>query len=235
MSALTEAQIRNGYFHGVGGFPPLNETDDRTNYAREVKDYSGQERLCIVCTQLDNYGYSEREKKRVLAEWIDFLRTDTKAFKALHFNSRVSQALFDAVCSQKYLEELRFKWGAYSNLSALENLQKLKYLYIGSGSCVRDITVLGKLKNLIVLYVENFKQIEDYSPLITLDRLEQLIISGPVLGLTPIEDYEFLRNMRCLLSAWFPNTTMRRKYTPNELADLRATLPKLTFIHDSGL
>ena len=235
MSILTEIQINEGYFHGVAGFPPLNSTDDRTNFAIEVKDYKGQEQLCIACTQLENHGYSGREKKRVLAEWLDFLRTNKKMFKALHFCSRVPQALFDAACCQEDLEELRFKWGGYTDLSALENLQKLKYLYIGSGAGVRDITTLGRIKTLIVLYVENFKRIEDYSPLITLNKLEQLIISGPILANTPVKDYEFLREMKNLVSVWFPNVTVRRKYSLEELTALRSALSNLTFIYGSHL
>ncbi|MEA4833490.1 hypothetical protein SDC9_73018 [bioreactor metagenome] len=51
MSSLTEKQINEGYFNGIGGFPPLNQTDDRTNYAKEVKNYKGQDKLCISCIQ----------------------------------------------------------------------------------------------------------------------------------------------------------------------------------------
>lgn len=225
MPVLMETQIKDGYFDVIGGFPPMQ-------IVKEVKDYKGENHLCIACTQLDYFVYSEHEKKRVLNEWIDFLRTNTRAFKALHFNSRVPQKLFDAACCQENLEELRFKWGTYSDLSALENLKKLKFLYIGSGSSVRDITIFEKMKNLIVLHIENFKQIEDYSQLIALDKLEQLVISGPVLGRTPVKDLEFLREMRSLVSVWVPNTTIRRKYTSEELAKLRASLPNLHTINN---
>lgn len=227
MSILTEAQIKNRYFHGIGGFPPLNETDDRSNFAREVKEYKGQDKLCIACTQLDSYGYSKQESKRILNEWIDFLRTNTKSFKALHFNSNVPQSLFDAACCQENLEELRFKWGAYSDLSELENLKKLKFLYVGSGSRVKDISILANMRSLIVLFDANFKLIEDYSQLATLEKLEQLVISGPTLGRTPMKDLEFLREMQSLISVWLPNTTCKRKYTSEELKNLRASLPAL--------
>lgn len=225
MAILTEKQIKELYFQLIGGLPPME-------IVKEVKDYKGESHLCIACTQLDYDGYSEREKKRVLAEWIDFLQTNTKSFKTLHFNSRVPQTLFDAACCQENLEELRFKWGAYSDLSGLESLKKLKFLYIGSGASVRDITILGNMKNLIVLYVENFKRIEDYSPLTALDKLEQLVISGPTLGNTPIKDLEFLREMQSLVSIWIPNTTLRRKYTSEELANLRISLPNLHDVYD---
>jgi len=65
-----------------------------------------------------------------------------------------------------------------------------------------------------------------------LDKLEQLIIAGPILGRTPIKDLEFLREMPNLLSIWFPDTTIRRKYTTEEFLNLRKALPKLTFIYE---
>lgn len=224
MTLLNEKQIKEMYFQDIGGFPP-------NKHVKEVKDYKGEEYCCIACTQLDHL-YSERDAKRILNEWIDFLRTNTKTFKALHFNTRVSQKLFDAACCQENLEELRFKWGAYTDLSALENLKQLKYLYIGSGAGVRDITSLGKLENLIVLHVENFKRIEDYSVFINLRKLEQLIISGPILGRTPIKDLEFLREMKNLVSVGLPNTTIKKKYTLEELEDLRRCLFKVHLIYD---
>lgn len=124
--------------------------------------------------------------------------------------------------------------GGYTDLSALENLKQLKYLYIGSGAGVRDITSLGKLENLIVLHVENFKRIEDYSVFITLRKLEQLIISGPIIGRTPIKDLEFLREMKNLVSVGLPNTTIKKKYTLEELEDLRRCLFKV-YLMLSGL
>lgn len=223
MAVLTGEQIKRGYFSTIGGFPPAK-------IMKEVKDYKGETHLCVACTQLD-YHYSESDQKRILSDWIVFLRTNTKALKALHFNSRVPQRLFDAACCQENLEELRFKWGAYTDLTGLESLVNLKYLYIGSGAGVKDITCLGNLKNLIVLYVENFKRIEDYSPLAILEKLEQLVISGPILGKTPIKDLEFLRDMQSLLSVWLPNTKIQRTYNSEELMNLHHYLPGLYDIY----
>ena len=231
MAVLTEKQIKNRYFDEIGGFPSLSYNEERINYAVEVKDYKGQERLCICCTQLDYFSYSERDKKRILKEWIDFLRINTKTFKGLHFNSHVPQRLFDAVCGQEDLEEFRVKWGNYKDLSALEQLTNLKFLFLGTCPGVTDLTPITKLKNLIVLYIQNFKRIEDYSPLIILDKLEQLIISGPILGRTPVKDLEFLKEMHNLLSVWIPGTMVRKKYSPDELAKLRKDMPDLHDIY----
>ena len=220
MTVLTEKQLDTGYFREIGGFSPLC-------IIKEVKDYKGEDRICIACTQLDYLGYNEREQKRILNEWIDLLRTDTKLLSALHFNSRVPQSLFNAACSQENLEELRFKWGPYKDISALDNLKKLQFLYIGTGASVQDISVLGKLKNLIVLLIENFKRIEDYDDLATLDKLEQLVIRPTNLGNNvPIKDLEFLREMHSLVSVVL-SAKIIRKYTAYELNDLNASLPNL--------
>ena len=241
MPVLTKKQLDEGYFEKAGGFPSLSQNPiDRTNFAHEVNEYNGQKQLCISCTQLcsaalfkDQKVYSVREQKRILNEWVEFLCTNTKTFKALHFSSHVPQKLFDAACCQENLEELRFKWGNYKNLSALENLKKLKFLYLGSCPSVQNISPLLKLSNLTVLFIENFKRIEDYSPLAALSQLEQLVICGPILGNTPIKDYEFLRKMQNLKSVWFPNTVIRKKYTSDELEALQLALPNITFMYDS--
>ncbi|MPM26513.1 hypothetical protein SDC9_73017 [bioreactor metagenome] len=87
------------------------------------------------------------------------------------------------------------------------------------------------MKNLIVLYVQNFKRIEDYSSLSALDKLEQLVISGPILGKTHIKDLEFLLEMQSLISVWLLNTACRKKYTNDELKRLRISLPILYDIY----
>jgi len=234
MPVFSETQVEELYFDVIGGFPPAK-------ILKELKEYRGEERICVACTQIDTSNLfkdnpyanlSRRELKNILDEWIDFLRTNTKALKALHFNSRVPQALFDAACRQENLVELRFKWGAYPDLSALENLRKLQFLYLGPGAGVADITTLGKLKSLVVLEMTGFKKIEDYSPLITLDNLEQLVISGGTLQYTPLKDLEFLREMPNLRSIALGGISYRRKYSPREIADLRAALPNLHDINN---
>ena len=235
MPTLSNSQLKKEYFDKVGGFP-LSRT------IHELSEYNGESQVCIACTQLngkevkmffpDVKSYNERDKKRILKEWIDFLSTNTKMLKALHINSRVPQELFDAACCQENLQELRFKWGVYSNLSALEKLNKVKYLYIGQGAGVQDISILGKLYSLVVLHIEAFKKIEDYSPLTALKNLEQLVITGPILGVTPLKDLEFLREMSHLRSIALTNVKIKRKYTIENFAELRAALPNLIDINN---
>ena len=129
------------------------------------------------------------------------------------------QRLFDAACCQKTLEELRFKWGNYKDLSALENLQSLKFLLIGSGAGVQDLTPICNMKSLVALEVENFKRIEDYSTLAALQNLEQLTIRATILGRIVIKDLEFLREMPNLRS-FAIGATFRKKYKESELQAL---------------
>jgi len=228
MAVLTESQTKKIYFDIIGGFPP-------SKILKELKDYNGEEQVCIACTQLDSHhayiGRSKSDLKQILREWVEFLTSNTTAIKALHFNTRVPQELFDAACCQKNLEELRFKWGGYSDLSALGKLSKLKFLYIGQGASVQDITVLGRMKNLVVLDIIGFKKIDDYSTLAALSSLEQLVITGPTLGRTPMKNLEFLREMPNLRSVLINSVSLGTKYTSKDVENLRASLPNL---HDIG-
>jgi len=253
MAVLTDEQINMGYFDVFPGFPRINIDDlsSFTNFCYEVSEYDGQERICVSCTQLPDSrypialprnfvsnphpkihgkldGYSQKEQRQILKEWIEFFQANPQALKGLHFCSHVPQRLFDAACCQTELEELRFKWGNYKDLSALNNIH-VKYLYIGSGAGVQDITPISGMKSLVVLVIENFKRIEDFSPLAALENLEQLIIQSTILGRVAIKDLEFLRYMPSLRTFSTGNTTLRKKYTQTELQNLFASLPNLMY------
>ena len=166
MGVLTDKQLQYGYFMDVGGFPPAK-------IIHTIAEYDGSEQCCISCTQLQGH-YSDSERRRILKDWIHFLKTNPATFRKLHFNSHVPQALFDAVCWQENLTELRLKWGNYSNLSGLANLNHLQYLYLGSCPSVQDLTPITQCQELIVLYIENYKRITNYSALQKLNKLEQV-------------------------------------------------------------
>lgn len=212
---LTQQNHETGYFHDIGGFPgkPIITT---------VYEYDGSGEACISCTQLMGR-YSDTESRKILREWITFLRNNPGEFHALHFNSRVPQALFEAACDQRVLAELRCKWGSYRDLSGLRNLTKLRYLYLGSCPGVKDLSPIPELSELTVLYLENFKSIRNYSPLSGLTQLEQLVLSGPDLGTLCIDDLDFLHGMTSLGSIWLPNISLNRDYSEIEREQLRAT------------
>lgn len=213
MAVLTSEQLKNGYFRDIGGFPgaPVITT---------VSEYDGSGRACIACTQLAGR-FSDREARKLLREWIDFLTGHPEEFQALHFNTRVPQALLDAACAQRNLSELRCKWGSYTDLSRLRNCSRLEYLYLGSGASVQSLSPIPEMESLRVLYLENFRKIRDYSPLDRLADLEQLVICGPDLGNITIGNLDFVCRMPNLRSIWLPNVTLRHTLAEREL--LRST------------
>lgn len=124
---LNDEQIRYGFYYFFRG--RKNDTARVT----EVSEYAGEGKLTINCTQLGPAYKASKEKHRVLSEWCAFLAEKPNVFKVLKFGTRMPQELFDAVCHQQNLEHLDIKWGTYKDLSAIQNLKKLKLLYIGSG------------------------------------------------------------------------------------------------------
>ena len=172
----------------------------------EVSQYKGQKSLVINCTQLgDSFTpqyKTAKQKRAVLDEWCDFLRSEQEAFDELSFCTKMPQELFDAVCYQRNLKSLHIKWGSYESLDALANLSSLKSLFVGSGASVKSIAPIATLTGLESLAVENFQKISDYSAFSNLQNLKSLEVSGD--GLSPkfihIESLEFLRQMPGLTS-----------------------------------
>ena len=140
----------------------------------QVSQYKGQKSLVINCTQLgDSFTpqyKTAKQKREVLDEWCDFLRSEQEAFDELSFCTKMPQELFDAVCCQRNLKSLHIKWGSYESLDALANLSSLKSLFIGSGASVKSIAPIAKLAVLESLAVENFQKISDYSALSNLQN-----------------------------------------------------------------
>ena len=236
MAVLNQNQIENNYFNTIGGFP-------HAPILHELSEYKGEERICVACTQLPGEEikrfissvqyWSEKDKRRILTEWIGFFKKNTLALHAIHVNSYTSQQLFDAVCHQEKLKELRLKSGGFSDLSAIQNLCELQFLYIGNNSKIKNIQILGSIQSLVVLHLEALTNISDYSFVSSLSNLEQLVIYGPNLKILSIDDLEFLRKMPNLRSIRFANIHTKKKYTTIELQQLHGDLPNLFDINDS--
>lgn len=187
----------------------------------ELAEYKGGKKLSISCTQLDTWleenARPKKDAKKILDEWCAFLRDNPMKLTELSLGTRTPQALFDAACQQKNLRKLEVKWGSYADLSAIENLQKLELLILGSGASVASIAPIAKLPKLAALSVENFQKVSSYAPLVALTKLESLSITGD--GMAPrfihLESIAFLRAMPWLRS--FRLLTERlgdKDYTP---------------------
>ena len=192
MAVLTEKQIKYGfdYYH---------KDETQLKSVVEVSEYDGEDKLMINCTQLDE-DYSAKDKKRILQEWCDFLVNHPDTFTELMFCTRMPQELFDAVCAQQRLKKLHIKWGVYPDISKLENLQELEYLHIGSGRSVSSLEPISRLVNLVALSIENFQQIDDYTPLANLKHLESLALEGDFASpkILKVQSLGFLRHMKQL-------------------------------------
>ncbi|MFD2288580.1 leucine-rich repeat domain-containing protein [Pedobacter petrophilus] len=192
---LTDKQIEFGFNYY------FKAEHDQIKSIVEVSEYNGEEKLMINCTQLgDSFTHqykTQKDKKRVVTEWCDFLSHNETAFKELHFGTRMPQELFDAVCKQKLLKRLEIKWGGYKDISAIENLENIELLHMGSGAGVESIKPLAKLAKLIGLSVENFQKITSYTELSNLSALESLSIEGDAFGpqYIKIDHLDFLSAM----------------------------------------
>jgi Leucine-rich repeat (LRR) protein len=164
----------------------FKEENDKIKSIVELAEYTGESKLTINCTQLgDSFTpqyKTQKDKKRVVLQWCEFLQQNPTAFTEIHFGTRMPQELFDAVCNQKQLKRLDIKWGAYKDISAIENLTNIELLHIGSGAAVQSIKPLSKLRNIIALSVENFQKISNYDDLSELTTLESLSIEGDGMG-----------------------------------------------------
>lgn len=212
---LNERQIEYGFDYY------FKEESDKIKRVVEFAEYNGEEKLIINCTQLgDSFTpqfKTQKDKKRVVLEWCEFLHQNPTAFTELHFGTRMPQELFDAVCNQKRLKRLEIKWGAYKDLSAIENLTNIELLHIGSGASVDRIEPLSKFKNIVALSVENFQNIKNYDCLSELTTLESLSIEGDGMGpqFIKIDNIDFVRNLPQL--RFFRLLTVRlqsKDYTP---------------------
>jgi hypothetical protein len=212
---LNDRQIEYGFNYY------FKEENDKIKSVIELSEYNGEEKLTINCTQLgDSFTpqyKTQQDKKRVVLEWCEFLHQNSTAFTELHFCTRMPQELFDAVCSQKRLKQLDIKWGAYKDISAIENLKNIELLHIGSGASVESIKPLSKLKNIVALSVENFQKITNYEHFSELTTLESLSIVGDGMGpqYIKIDNINFVSRMSQL--RFFRLLTERlqsKDYTP---------------------
>ncbi|MGN6323033.1 MAG: leucine-rich repeat domain-containing protein [Dyella sp.] len=137
-------------------------------------DYDGNERLRL---SWDLGRLSEKEKKQAIKQWSERL-PELHNVRWLSLWSHVAPPVFEAACQMANLECLQIKWSNVRDISAIGNLQRLRYLYFGSSTKVESIEPFSALSNLRLLEIENFKLITDFSPLARLTSLESLAVTG---------------------------------------------------------
>ena len=146
---------------------------------RRVSEYHGQQTIRVACTQLS--GYTAREAKRVLDEWVEFLGSPSQ-LTDLEFATRTPKRLFAALAGQPQLVRLAVKWGDYSDLSPLSSMAGLHHLSLRGASAVSDVAALSSLTELESLTIEGFRTIADTTPLSGLLQLRDLELGGAWTG-----------------------------------------------------
>lgn len=156
-----------------GFIPDLRQNKD-IPFLHFCEDYDGAETLKLSCTQ--HSGVSEYQQKRITEAWAKFLQTEQYPMKTVQFCTRTPKAVFEAICTQKSVTSLRFKWLAVSDIQAIAQMKQLKALQIELGSSVTDLSPIGKLTELETLVLGSTVKITDYSPLGNLKKLKELVI-----------------------------------------------------------
>jgi hypothetical protein len=140
-----------------------------------LKDYQGQETIKLAISQLDT---SAKEQSEIISEWCRFFKNEKTAIKKIFVNTRISQKIFDSICYQSQLEGLWIKWGVYPDIKNIQNLGNLKYLHLGGGASIDDISVLESLSHLVTLETSHLYKISDYGFLSKMNTIVDLLIEG---------------------------------------------------------
>lgn len=180
-----------------------------------LSDYTGDSAIVLSCTQLSEIDYPKQsQRNKIVNEWIDFLNNNPKALTKVYCHTRMNQKLFNAICSQTNLAELYIKWGVYPDISKIESLKKLKYLYLNSGASLQDIAPLKSLKQLEVLLLGTVGAV-DYMPLKELTNIMQLGFHSGMDNFITVNSLEFISSLKVLKN--FRTTGFRLKngdYSP---------------------
>jgi len=177
-------------------------------------DYDGGERLRL---SWDLSRITEKEKKQAIKQWSEKLH-ELGNVRWLSLWSHVTPPLIEAACRMPGLECLQIKWSNVRDISAIGNLQQLRYLYVGSSTRIESIESLAALSNLRLLEIENFKLISDFSPLVRLTSLESLAVTGSMWARQDVGTLETFAQMTWLQSLAVDTSKVK---TLRPLANLR--------------
>lgn len=172
----------------------LDEADVRTIV--EVNEYCGESAIRLCPTQL-GLAYSERRKRQIVAEWVEFLAAGPTPITTLYLVTRTPKRLFAALAGQPQLTALQVKWGDYDDLAALSGMRDLVTLRLRGASGVTTLQPLTSLTNVRELQVEGLRGVVDASPIGAMVGVENLELGGN--WMTPknvhVPSLSFLREM----------------------------------------
>jgi len=170
---------------------------------RTPQEFTGGESVAIACTQLD---MPPRQQQRLVDEWCEAIPR-LEGVRRLWFNSRTSQAMFEAACRLPTLESLSIKWSGIRDRGALAHLPRLRHLHVGQSGAVESLEPLGGLHGLRWLQVEGTTKAPSIEPLGRLTQLEGLGLVGSDGKAMTVPSFEPLSALTAL--TWFHLGAMR--------------------------
>ena len=165
------------------------------------EDYQGQEAIMLAPSQHEGVLMTAAEQKKVTARWASFLAAQKLPLREVQTVTSLVQKVFDALCCQDSIESLRIKWLNCKDLSQIGKLKNLKKLFIEVGSRIEDISPLTEMEHLEVLILGSTVKVTDYS---LLKNLKDLRVFSVLEGRNypdsrlKIDSIDFLYEMPCL-------------------------------------
>ncbi|MGL3806156.1 hypothetical protein ACSYDW_08675 [Paeniglutamicibacter sp. R2-26] len=158
-------------------------------------EYTGEEAICVEATQND--ALTATQKKKLVQEWMDFFESGPTPLKRLDFTTRTPRRLFETLKHQTQLEDLRLKWGDYSDLSPIATLPNLHTLKFQSAPAVKSVEPLTGNSTIRTLQIHGLRDAHDMSPLGTMTSLRNLHLGGDgnSLRVAHIDSLEFIYNL----------------------------------------
>jgi len=169
-------------------------------------EYDGAAIMKLSCSQhmwdRDGMGpLSDYQQKKITESWVKFFQEKKNLpMKEVQVCTRMSQAVFDALCNHSAIESLKIKWFAGKNVDKIESLTNLKKLFIEAAPSLESIAPIAELSNLEVLILGDTRKITDYSALGKLKKVKVLGICSYQTRNTIIhmEDDSFMADMTSL-------------------------------------
>ena len=135
--------------------------------------FSHLDSLYLRCTQTSLPDAAQRKLVKVWCELIPTLNVTS-----LTLATRTNQQLVNSACQLSNLEHLHIGWGGTKTLEPIANCRNLTSLEIDSTPSLTGLAVLGTLKNLRKLKIENVKDAQDLSFVSNIETLTEFGICG---------------------------------------------------------
>lgn len=143
-------------------YPDFKNLYAQKNFQEYKEDVLSTNNIFISTLSMDfPSNVSLKKRKAIDEEWITKF-PELNHIKQLNLRHRVNQDYFESVCKMKNLESLTIWTSNIINISSISKLNKLKSLYIGNFSQLEDISPLIKLKSLERLMIKASFKISNY-------------------------------------------------------------------------